>query len=429
MGKIDPAAAIEHLLADEDMVTLCELQRTGDEVLDVIALSENQHSDILGWMLDPREGHGQGDQILRDLLTAASMKVARGESGLEKGSATSRFFKAWPPSRIRTSGFGSAFYARELGMKAAERVDLFVIDPQNKYILLIENKAGAAHREAQLKLYRKCFDEMVDENIHLRGYSHVFIALDRDFDAEESAGHPCSESWLHMGYEWLKTSAGRALLQVERGNAAAKLVVGYCNRQSDWEAPQAKKCIELAAILHQRHPDAIRALVEPSAGRIEKEWLGAKDPNPSLLFTLQNKGVVELLRETKGMAYVKTGLHRLLPKLPLSSIEHARAWLDVCPTGWERFRGAWWPLVMNIRYSDQTKTKFNLRLIWNAGWVDDDYDAQALRSRLKEAEPRFGAFEDSQFRRVPIDKGLSLAELAKEIEQLNVKLEAAAPSC
>jgi hypothetical protein len=84
---------------------------------------------------------------------------------------------------------------------------------------------------------------------------------------------------------------------------------------------------------------------------------------------------------------------------------------------------------MNIRYSDQTKTKFNLRLIWNAGWVDDDYDAQALRSRLKEAEPRFGAFEDSQFRRVPIDKGLSLAELAKEIEQLNVKLEAAAPSC
>lgn len=54
--------------------------------LDVISLSENQHSDILAWMLDAREGHGQGGEILRDLLVSASTRAASGESGLD-GSA------------------------------------------------------------------------------------------------------------------------------------------------------------------------------------------------------------------------------------------------------------------------------------------------------------------------------------------------------
>ena len=31
--------------------------------------------------------------------------------------------------------------------EASERVDLFVIDAQNRFILVIENKAGAAHGE------------------------------------------------------------------------------------------------------------------------------------------------------------------------------------------------------------------------------------------------------------------------------------------
>ena len=207
MENIDLEAALDRLMADEDLMTLCELQCTGDEVLDVISLSENQHSDILGWLLDPREGHGQGDQILRDLLTAASMKAASMESGLDGRGATKRFFSAWSPSRIRTTGFGSAFYARELGMKASDRVDLFVIDPQNKFILLIENKAGAGHNEEQLKRYRKSFEETVAKNSHLRDYDHVFIALDRDFDVQNCVNRPCANAWLHLGYDWLKTSA------------------------------------------------------------------------------------------------------------------------------------------------------------------------------------------------------------------------------
>lgn len=428
MEEIDLEKAVERLMADEDLVTLCELQRTGDEVLDVISLSENQHSDILGWLLDPREGHVQGDQILRDLLVAASQKAAHGDSGLDGRGTTARFFSAWPPSRIRTTSFGSAFYARELGMKKEERVDLFVIDPQNKFILLIENKSRAEHSERQLQGYRNSFTEAVKGNPHLRDYDHIYVALDRDFDGEDCSERPCSDAWLHLGYDWLKTSANRALLHVERGNAAAKLVVSYCNRQTDWESPQAKRCIELASALHQRHPEATRQLVKSSTGRVEKTWLETKRPPSALLFALQNKSVLSMLRETKGMASVKMALHEHVQSIPLSNIQHARAWLDICPVGWEQFAGELWPLFMSIRFSDQTQSKFNLKLVWNSDGVGDALDAQDLRRRLAEFEPRFRAFAESQYRRVPIGTGLSLGELSKTVGELNARLQAAATS-
>lgn len=93
---LDVQDAIEAFFIDPRVVELCELLRTGDDLLDVIHLSENQHSDILAWLLDPREGHGQGDQILRDLLIGATT-TARSTDLLDGRGRTSRFFSAWPP--------------------------------------------------------------------------------------------------------------------------------------------------------------------------------------------------------------------------------------------------------------------------------------------------------------------------------------------
>lgn len=412
--------AIDLLMADQNLMKLCELQRTGEDVLDVISLNENQHSNILGWLLDPREGHGQGDQILRDLLIAASSKVTSGESGLDGRNSTAKFFKEWQPSKIRTTGFGSAFYARELGMDPSERVDLFVIDPQNKFIILLENKAGAKHYEKQLEKYHDSFAATVKKNLHLRDYNHVYIALDRDFDTEDDTPRPCEKVWLHLGYEWLKASASRALLHVERGNTSAKLVLSYCNRQTGWESPDMAKCNKLAALLHQQHPIAVKELIKAPSRRIENNWLGTRQPPNSLLFSLQNRSVIKLLRTTRGMISVQTELQTRQPDL---QIERARAYLNLCPLGWEQPDGEYWPLYINIRFSDEEKTRFSIRLIWNSGALRDPQQSLKLRQRLTAFEPRFGLFIDRKFRRVPITKGLPLGELLNKIEELNTKLQ------
>lgn len=415
----DTNYSLEDLMADPDLVRLCELQRTGDDIFDVINLTENQHSDIIGWMFDPREGHGQGDSILKDFLIALSIKASLENCKLDGRGATSRFFKKWSPSRIRSSSFGSAFYARELGMKASERVDIFVIDPQNKFILIIENKSSLKHEEKQLTEYRDKFIEKSKQHKHLNDYDHVFIALNRDYEEVIDDELPCAKYWIHIGYDWLKISAERAAIDINRGNSSAKLVASYCNRQTDWESDISKECTSLAAILHQKYPGVINELIETSYARLEQEWLQSSDISYAKLYLLQNKSLINLFRETKGMVSVKISILSKIKDLKSSNIEHGRVWINICPTGWEQAEEDDWPVFFNINYSDSSKAKFNIRIIKNTEAFKD----KSLIEELIKFDDRFSIFNNSQFRRISIEKNLSLHELINKISSINERMK------
>lgn len=406
-------------MADPDLVRLCELQRTGDDIFDVINLTENQHSDIIGWMFDPREGHGQGDNILKDFLIALSIKASLENCKLDGRGTTSKFFKKWSPSRIRASSFGSAFYARELGMKASERVDIFVIDTQNKFILIVENKSSLKHEEKQLTEYRDKFTEKSKQYKHLNDYDHVFIALNRDYEEVVDNDLPCAKYWIHIGYEWLKISAERALIDIERGNSSAKLVASYCNRQTDWESDVSKKCTSLAAALHQKYPSIINKLISTSYVRLEQEWLQSSHISYAKLYLLQNKSLINLFRETKGMVSVKFAILSKIKDLKSSNIEHGRVWVNICPTGWEQDEEDDWPVFLNINYSDSSKVKFNIRIVKNTEAFKD----KSLINELVKFDEGFKSFNNSQFRRISLGNNYSLNELINKVSSINEKMK------
>jgi hypothetical protein len=414
--------SLEKLITDPRLAKLCDVQRTGDELLDVIKLSENQHSDILAWMFDPREGHGQGEEILKDFLIHASVAARDSYSCLDGRGTTSRFFKYWTPSRIRITGFGSAFTARELGMKASERVDLFVIDSQNKFILAIENKAGTQHTEDQLERYKNHLNEVISANSRLRDYSQVYIALDRESSDEFLEDAPGSSYWLHMGYSWLKASAQRALLHVSRGNSAAKMVMAYCNRQTDWEDPDNALCTRLCAELHHTYPETIKRLIDTTQGRIEKDWLSSKTDDPALLFALQNKSAIALLKETKGMASVKSEIIYKL-KVRAEHISSKRTRLYVFPASCEKYIGSDWPVYLTLEYSEISTSKYNLTLSWDAEYANTDAEAEHIRKVLTSVEPQFEKHCTSRVRKVKIADVISLPEALSVIERLSKGIE------
>ncbi|CAI2797623.1 PD-(D/E)XK nuclease family protein [Pseudomonas fluorescens group sp.] len=418
--------AVEDFLCDPKLSELCEILKIGDDILDVITLSENQHSDFLAWLFDPREGHGQGDQIVRDLLISATQAAA--DCGLDGRSTTSRFFTEWPPSRIRTASFGSVFTARELGLKAAERVDLFVIDPDNKFVLLIENKAGTAHSELQLDTYRANWQEVVASNPHLKDYSSVHIALDRDFVGGDWSERPSNGYWLHLGYDWLKASADRALLHMERGNAAARLVVSYCNRQTEWESPASQRAITLAAELHQSHGSAVRHMLETNTGRLEKCWL-QDGSSKHMIFMLQNKAAFTLLRDTQGMASIKEMLLAKVPGFSRETIDHARAWLAVCPPRWEQFiREHYWPVYLHVRYTDSTKTKYDISLILDVAQAKSEAEGEQLREYLKSFDSRFARHQGTSVRKVVLNRELGVVDLTRKLKEHANRLKKSVPN-
>lgn len=215
-------------------------------------------------------------------------------------------------------------------------------------------------------------------------------------------------------------------MHVARGNSAARLVVSYCNRQTDWENPHDERCLSLAADLHQSYPEAVKHLIGSSQGRLERAWLNSKTEESYVLFLLQNKSAVAMLKELDGMASVKASILSNLPSLPRDNIEHKRAYLDLSPSGWEQFEGEnWWPFVLNVRHADIAKSKYTLALCWNAKDARTEAEAENLRQRLTLVESQFGKHEGSHVRRVVLGRLLTLNDLLQRLATLDAKLRRA----
>ena len=264
---------------------------------------------------------------------------------------------------------------------------------------------------------------MVVDNPLLGEYEHVFIALDREFDADDTEPRPASSWWLHLGYDWLTTSATRALMHVARGNAAARLVVSYCNRQTSWEGPHDEKCLSLAAGLHRSHPEAVKHLIGFSRGKLESEWLKQRKDQWHLLFLLQNKSAVAILKEADGMASLKVAIQEHLPLLPRGNIEYWRTRLEICPTGWEKFMAdGWWPVYMSIKYAEKSNAKYSLSLKWARKHAGTNAEAEELRRRVMAVDPRFEKYGESDWRVVEIEKSLTQSELLARVDALDKQL-------
>ncbi|MBV4507520.1 PD-(D/E)XK nuclease family protein [Pseudomonas sp. BW13M1] len=413
--------ALELFFRDPKLTELCDVLRTGEDILDVISLSENQHSDLLAWLLDPREGHGQGDMVIRDLLLGAQETAENAWPWLDGRSTTAKFFEDWPPSRIRTANFGSVFIARELGMSAADRVDLFVIDPVNNFVLLIENKSQATHTSEQLERYRSSWNNLVARTPHLKDYRNVFIALDREYDAEGFGRRPYQGFWLYLGYGWLKGAANRALLQFERGNEAARMVVSYCNRQTDWQSPAFTKALTIVTALQEEHGASIRHLLDMSAGRIERYWLESRC-SAEIMFMLQNKSILSLLRETRGMAAVKEILVARVDAVQRDKIRVGRTNLWLCPSGAARFiADDCWPVFLEIKCVDAGRSKYSAALVFETEYIALATEIE-LRERLQRFDEKFSTHSHCGRRKVILDTELSIAELVAKVASVSEQL-------
>lgn len=234
--------ACNSLFSDPQLNELLEINKSSSDLLDLLSPRENQHSDILAWCLNSREGHDQGDTVLKDFLIEVYKQSTDSEPGdrLFGKGYTRDFVRHWTPGRIATSSFGSAIFIREYSLsgegRGKSRIDLLIIDPDQKFIVVVENKAGAKLTQEQLDDYLNGIDQRLLKKSKFRDYLKAFVALDRDYDPETEEENTKNASpdqrWVRFNYEWLTAAAKRAGHAIKRGNQAAVLLRSYCLRQS-----------------------------------------------------------------------------------------------------------------------------------------------------------------------------------------------------
>ncbi len=136
-GKTSPEEALQGLILDSDLERLEDLLAEFN-LFDVlgIARQETQHSAFLAWLLDPRGSHGLRDYFLRGFLTQATDE-ARKNGTL---ALTPLDVDSWKLSDIKVA-------------TERHRIDTLLIDENDGFVCLIENKIGSGEHSDQLRRY------------------------------------------------------------------------------------------------------------------------------------------------------------------------------------------------------------------------------------------------------------------------------------
>lgn len=179
---------IDRFLSDPDFLALTGLERE-QRLLFITNLSETRVSAFLGWLFRPQEGHGLGDQAVRELLL--TVWRANDSEQLE--------FSLPSPRSILDSSFRDLLVRTEYalpgdtdGRKKSRSIDVLLVSRHNKLVIAIENKFGSIVHSSQLRDYRNRIEETFPN------YRRVFVYLDSDDEAK-----PDDEMWIGLNYQWL----------------------------------------------------------------------------------------------------------------------------------------------------------------------------------------------------------------------------------
>lgn len=373
MPDVSPAD-INRFFSDVRLPLFAERLKSSSDLLDIVRLNENQHSDVLKWCLSPREAHGQGEEILRDFLLAAS-SAADGQR--DSTSSTARFFKKWTPAAIVATGLSGAFVLREFVISDSSRCDLLIVDLQNRFLVVVENKRQARMDDGQLARYETELIDIFNGDAKTTRFSVAFVALDIEPLGESDTAFALMRTrWAFLDYEWLRRSAARAQIHLERGNASAHLVLAYCEHQlQDIGDPSE----ELAAALVSDHPAVVAELRRVPPRELRSTLLRELgNRNPIAIFALQNMELVRRLLRVTLIASLATRLRR---EASFLAIRTRRSVVDLLPQDvlarwmWHRDDLPFAIRCRRLSDSESGIARYRVRLIWFA--ITDEAEARS----------------------------------------------------
>ena len=154
--------------ANQDLAQLEQLleeRRSEFDALTFLGIyaSEEVHSRILAWLLDPKESHGAGDHFLRGFLRGTAM-IAPADSEYV-GDPVDESAYDWSATRVRQE-WHNVVEGRE------GRMDILLINEVDRFLCGIENKILSGEHDEQLTRYRRAL-AVAYPDFHRR---HVFLS-------------------------------------------------------------------------------------------------------------------------------------------------------------------------------------------------------------------------------------------------------------
>ncbi|MEA4826902.1 MAG: PD-(D/E)XK nuclease family protein [Clostridium sp.] len=168
--------AIEELLMDMEIFEQIETKLSNFNAFETLGIvnTEIRHSNVLSWLLNPKENHGIGDVFIKKLIQTLFY--------LNRNTILKSNLTLFDISLMDYHDFN---IRREW-----RNIDILAVSEENKLVLVIENKVWSKESNHQLKKY---FDIVQKEFV---GYNKVFVFLTLYGDSSSD-----EENWISFSYK------------------------------------------------------------------------------------------------------------------------------------------------------------------------------------------------------------------------------------
>ena len=247
--------ALNKFLLDIDC--LSELSKWQDDfnIFEILKISrtEIRHSNMLAWLLNPKENHGLGDKVLRGVFQYLAKIPSYNEESLQLMTMDNYLFSV---------------------RREWKNIDILIISEKQKCVVCFENKIdskenkGDEEKQGQLKRYQNIIDK--DYN----GYSKYFIFLTPNGEAPSD-----TENWIIMDYNEIFDIIVNARKTSDLSNESAFLIDNYISllRRKIVEDP---KLVEICNKIYKQHREALDLIFENKTDSVVEaceNWIGNKN--------------------------------------------------------------------------------------------------------------------------------------------------------
>ncbi|WP_248512756.1 PD-(D/E)XK nuclease family protein, partial [Sporosarcina sp. NCCP-2222] len=204
---------------------------------------EIRHSNVLAWLLDPRQNHNLGSYFIKKLLA----KVFVNPANYEDEDKLSNYNVL----QLCSHSYHDLDVYKELATSNRKRIDVLAVSAVHKTVVLIENKYWASESEGQLEEYIE-FARSTYE-----GYKIIPIFLTL-LDEE-----PTHEDYLMLGYsDVLGILQNLLSSQVHYMNSHVHAFLSYYVDILEDQLVQNEELNEIGMALYKNHKEAVDFLYQ-----------------------------------------------------------------------------------------------------------------------------------------------------------------------
>lgn len=351
-------------------------------IFDIVSCKEEQASQIIAWLLNPREAHGFGNHFFKAMLNELkdkNIKIFKGTNEVKnKNKEKDLLIRDWQ-KKYHNIIIQKEYCINSKCKDENGRIDILLCSEDAKTLFVIENKYGAKEHNKQTKIYYDYFSKYKKYNI-----CYIYLDINGYYEDDEKELTD-SEHWNIINYDWIVDFLKENLTGSYVDKIIRDIYIEFTGNYD--EEPYFDRFFNQKTKLYKDYKDDISNYenpfpYHPGYSDEEKFQFALYNDFYSVLSECSNWD--NLIDKFKSSGYLVDNHGDNFINITLKNVDNKYREFNK-----NKKTKKWWPFYINITYhkpkdDEKGKAYLEIKLICTNEYINDDKKMRSVQKKLKE---------------------------------------------